>query len=38
MLVRLNQAEKFILAVIFEISDRNPGVGLELMICILKLK
>ena len=26
--------QKIILAVIFETSDRNPGVGLELMICI----
>ena len=37
MLVRLNQAKKFILAVTFKIRDRNPGVCLELMICTLKM-
>ena len=31
-------SQKIILTGIFEINGRNPGVGLELMICIFKLK
>ena len=38
LVAHLHQAKKTILAALFEVSGPNPGAGLELMICILKLK